>query len=322
MGTMKAAYYEKYGQEDVLTVKDVEKPHPQANELLVRVHAASINSWDWDMVRGEPVIVRMWGLFKPKYKIPGTDVAGTVEAVGEHVKKFRVGDDVFGDLCESGFSGFAEYVCATETAFALKPPGMTFVQASATPQAGSMALQSLRDKGGVKPGHKVLFNGAGGGVGTFGVQIAKASGAEVTVVDTGPKLAHLVALGADKCIDYRQDDFTENGECYDIIIDVVANRPISRYRRSLKTGGIFILIGGTMSTILQSMFLSRMLSKRKKKLSMLAYKPNKDLDTMSGLFTSGVAVPVIDKVFPIGEISRAFRYYAEGNFTGKIVITM
>ncbi len=174
---MKAIVYTKYGSPDVLELKEVEKPTPKDDEVLIRVHAASVNSWDWDLLRGKPVVVRLWGLLKPKYKILGADIAGQVEAVGRNVKQFQPGDEVFGDLCECGWGGFAEYVCARENALALKPASMTFEEIAAVPQAAIMALQGLRDKGQIQPGQKVLINGAGGGVGTFAVQIAKSFGA-------------------------------------------------------------------------------------------------------------------------------------------------
>ena len=318
---MKAVVYQHYGSPDVLTLNEMAEPHPGDNEVLVKVCAASINSWDWDMVRGRPFIIRMWGLSKPRYTIPGADIAGVVHAVGPRVRKFKVGDEVFGDLCECGFGGFAEYACAKEDTFALKPATMTFEEAAAIPQAGIMALQSLRDKGKVRSGHKILLNGAGGGVGTFAVQIAKSLDAEVTVVDSGPKLARLKALGADYAIDYQRADFTENGKVYDLIVDVVSNRPITRYKRSLSKGGVFVMIGGTMSSIFQGVFLGKLLSMDSDKtLSMLAYKPNKDLALMSSLFNSGEVIPVIDRVFLLHETADAFRYYVKGDFVGKIVI--
>jgi len=295
-------------------------PTPMDDEVLINVRAASINSWDWDLVRGEPFIIRLWGLQKPKYTIPGADYAGRIESVGKAVTLFKPGDDVFGDLCENSFGAFAEYTCARENALTIKPPSMTFEQAAATPQAGLMALQSLSDKGHLKAEQKVLINGAAGGVGTFAVQIAKSMGAEVTGVDSALKLDKLLALGADYVIDYTREDFTRNGKGYDIIIDVVSNRSISEYKRSLNTGGIFIMIGGTMRSIFQIMFLRKFLSDSDKKLTMLPYRANKGLDFMIELFESGKVVPVIDKVFHLAETPEAFRYYASGQFKGKIVI--
>ncbi|HYF68358.1 MAG TPA: NAD(P)-dependent alcohol dehydrogenase [Ohtaekwangia sp.] len=320
---MKAIVYERYGSPDVLSLKEIPQPVPKANEVLVKVHAASINSWDYDMLRGEPFIVRMWGLFKPKYIIPGADIAGRVEAVGNQVKKFKPGDEVFGDLCESGWGGYAEYACGKEDAFAFKPKEMTFEEAAAIPQAGLMALQSIRDKGQVKPGDKVLINGAGGGVGTFAVQIAKVLGAEVTVVDRESKLHDLRELGADHTIDYMRVDFTKNGKTYDLIIDVVSNRSLTQYRKSLNPGGRFLMIGGTMGSIFQAMVLSRIIGKQgDRDLGMLEYQANKGLDDMSMLYQSGKVIPVIDHIYPLAKTADAFRYYADGNFRGKVVINI
>ena len=321
---MKAIYYDRYGTPDVLQVTEMEKPVPKDNEVLIRVHAASINSWDWDMIRGEPVFVRMWGLFKPRHKIPGSDIAGRVESVGRAVKKFKPGEDVYGDIVEQGWGGFAEYVCAKEDQLVFKPASMSFEQASAIPQAGLLALQGIRDCGKLKKGQTILLNGAGGGVGTLGLQLAKMIGGEVTVVDTGEKLAMLTSLGADHVIDYRNEDYTTNGKTYDVIVDVVANRPISNYKRALAAGGTFVMIGGGTSTILKMMIMSPMISKGKrpgdKKLTIMGYKPNEGLDDMSKYFQQGKVTPLIDKVFPLEETADAFRYFASGVFKGKVVI--
>lgn len=320
---MKAIVYTKYGSPDVLTLQEVPKPVPKADEVLVKIHAASINSWDWDMLRGEPIVIRLWGLLKPRYTIPGADIAGRVEAVGTGVHRFKPGDEVFGDLCECGWGGFAEYACVRDDALVLKPNYMTFEQAAATPQAGLMALQSILVKGKLKPRQSVLINGAGGGVGTFAIQISKSIGAEVTAVDTGVKLSKLISLGADHVIDYQKEDFTRNGRGYDLIIDVVANRSISQYKASLNPGGTFLMIGGTMSAIFQALFLSRLISMfGNKKLGLFPYHPNQGLEVLIELFKTGKAVPVIDKTFSLQETAEAFRYYAAGNFVGKIIITM
>ena len=318
---MKAIVYERYGSPDVLTFMDVPKPKPRDHEVLVKVHVASINSWDWDMIKGEPFIVRLWGLTKPRHTIPGADIAGTVEAVGGHVTKFKPGDHVFGDLAECGWGGFAEYVCADEKALGIKPASMTFEQAACIPQAGMMALQSVRDKGQLKTGQRLLINGAGGGVGTFGLQIAKSMGAEVTCVDSAGKLEMLRSLGADHVVDYEAEDFTKNGKSYDLIIDVVANRSLSAYKRSLTPQGTFLMIGGTMSSIFQAMLFSRWISEKNgRHLGMLAYQPNKDLDDFTQLFEAGKVVPVIDCCFRLTDTRDAFKYYAKGLVKGKVVI--
>ena len=218
---MKAIVCTKYGSPDVLQLKEVAKPIPEDNEVLVEVHAASVNDWDWGLLRGKPFLNRLlFGLLKPKIKILGSDIAGRVEAVGRNVKQFQPGDEVFGDISGCGWGGFAEYVCARENALALKPASMTFEEAAAVPQAAVLALQGLRDKGQIQPGQKVLINGAGGGVGTFAVQIAKSFGAEVTGVDSTRKLDMVRSIGADHVIDYTQEDFTQSGQRYDLILDV------------------------------------------------------------------------------------------------------
>jgi NADPH:quinone reductase-like Zn-dependent oxidoreductase len=321
---MKAIVYTKYGPADVLQIKKVEKPVPGDNEVLIKVHAASVNSWDWDLLRGKPYLFRLlFGIFRPKHKILGADVAGVVEAVGKGVKKFKPGDEVFGDLCECGWGGFAEFVCAHENSLAVKPESMTFEQAAAIPQAAVMALQGIRDYGKVQPGQKVLINGAGGGVGTFAVQMAKYFGAEVTGVDSRDKLDMLRSIGADQVIDYKEQDFTKNGQHYDLVIDVVANRPIFAYLRSLNPGGIFIMVGGSVASILQAIFLGALISLvGSKKMGILVHNPNKDLADIKKLFESSKVIPVIDRRFPLIETAQALRYLGEGHVRGKVIITV
>jgi NADPH:quinone reductase-like Zn-dependent oxidoreductase len=228
-----------------------------------------------------------------------------------------VGDDVYGDLSQSGWGGFAEYVCADEEALALKPPGMSFEQAAATPQAGLLALQGLR-MGDVGKGRRVLINGAGGGVGTFAIQMAKSAGAEVTGVDSQDKLERVRGLGADRAIDYRQEDFTESGLTYDVILEVMARRPLSDYRRALNPGGICVLVGGATSVILRATAFG---SFGEKRIKLLLHKPNRmDLDRMSELFDQGTCVPVIDRSFDLTELVDAFRYYESGRHIGKVVV--
>jgi NADPH:quinone reductase-like Zn-dependent oxidoreductase len=213
---MKAIVYHKYGSPEELKLQEIPKPIPKDNEALVKVVAVSINSWDWDLLRGEPLLIRMWGLFKPRYHILGSDIAGFVEAVGPKVKYLKPGDQVFGDLSSYGWGGFAEYVCAPEHALALKPANVTFEQAASIPQAGVLAYQGLFDYGKIKSGETVLINGAGGGVGTFAIQIAKSLGAQITGVDSHEKLEMLKELGADHTIDYKKEDFTNTGKHYDL----------------------------------------------------------------------------------------------------------
>ena len=321
---MKAMVYHKYGSPDVLELQEVERPTPKDNEVLVKVHAASVNSWDWDLLRGKPFVNRLlFGLLKPKTKILGCDIAGRVEAVGRNVKQFKPGDEVFGDLCASEWGGFAEYVCARENALALKPASMTFEQVAAVPQAAVMALQVLRDKGQIQPGQKVLINGAGGGVGTFAVQMAKSFGAEVTGVDSTRKLDMLRSIGSDQVIDYTQEDFTKNGQGYDLILDVVGNRSIFDYKRALSPKGIYVMVGGSTALIFQLLFLGSWISMTgSKKMGILAHQPNKDLDFMKELFEAGKVVPVIDRRYPLSEAAEALRYFGKGHAQGKVVITL
>ena len=231
---MKAIVFHKYRSLESLELIEVENPSPKDNEVLVKVHATSINSWDADILKGIPFVNRMdFGLIKPKNKIIGCDIAGQVEKVGREVKQLKVGDEIFGDISGCDMGGFAEYVCAPENILALKPDGMSFEEAASVPHTGVLALQGLRDKGHIQQGHKVLINGAGGGSGTFAVQIAKLYGAEVTCVDTKRKFEMLHSLGADHLIDYTQEDFTKNGQVYDLILDVVTYRSIFDYKRAL-----------------------------------------------------------------------------------------
>jgi NADPH:quinone reductase-like Zn-dependent oxidoreductase len=322
---MKAIVFEKYGPPDVLQLKEVEKPTPKDNEVLVRVHAASVNSWDWELLRGRPFLNRLlFGLFKPKIRILGIDIAGRVEAVGKNAKRFRPGDEVFGDLSGSGMGGFAEYVCARENALTPKPASMTFEEAAAIPHTAILALQGLRDNGHIKKGQKVLINGAGGGAGTFGVQIAKSFGAEVTCVDSPEKFDMLRSIGADRVIDYTQEDFTKDGPVYDLILDVVTYRSIFDYKRALAPKGIYVMLGGgSWSRVYQSIFLGPIISMTgRKKMGILIHKPNKDLADIKEFFEAGKLKPVIDKRYTLSEAPEALRYLGEGHSQGKVVITV
>lgn len=322
---MKAIVYHKYGSPEVLELKEVEKPTPRANEVLIKIHATSLNSWDVDLVRGTPFIVRLagGGLFKPIKKIIGCDVAGVVEQVGKDVKTFRPGDEVFGDLSRCGWGGFAEYVCAIEKALTIKPAGISFEQAAALPQAGVMALQGVRDYGTVQPGQKVLINGAGGGVGTFAIQLAKLFGAEVTGVDSAAKFEMMCSLGADHVIDYTKEDFTKNGKEYDLILDVIGHHSIFEYKSALAKTGMYRMIGGHMTLIFQSMALGPLISiVGDKKMGVLSHEPNKGLDFLLSLIGEGKMVPVIDSCYPLREVGDALRFLGEGGAKGKVVITI
>jgi NADPH:quinone reductase-like Zn-dependent oxidoreductase len=253
---MKAIVCDKYGLPDVLELKEVKKPLPTENQVLVKVHTASLNFGNLVLLKGKPFLARFaFGLTRPKYSIPGGDIAGTVEAVGKNVLQFQIGDEVFGDLSGCGWGGFAEYVTVPESALALKPTNISFEEAAATPMAGVTALQGLRDKGKIKPGQKVLIYGASGGVGTFAVQIAKGFGAEVTGVCSTRNLEILRSIGADHIIDYTKGDITLDEECYDLILSVNGSNSISAYKRVLKPKGIIVYVGGPESQFLQTLFL-------------------------------------------------------------------
>jgi NADPH:quinone reductase-like Zn-dependent oxidoreductase len=322
---MKAIVYEEYGSPDVLQLKEVEKPTPKEDQVLVRVHAASLNAADLETLRGT-WSARIVGPLRPRHKIPGSDIAGRVEAVGRNVKQFQPGDEVWGDLSfPYGFGTFAEYVCVSENALTLKPASMTFEEAATYPQSAIISLQSLRDKGQIQQGQKVLINGAGGGMGTFAVQIAKYYGAEVTGVDSARKLDMLRSIGADHVIDYTQEDYTKSGQRYDLILDVVAYRSVFDYSRALSPEGIFLIVGGSLATFLQVVSLGALISRMgSKKLGLNAYEPNKqeDLAFLAELFEAYKVVPVIDKCYPLSEVPEALRYLDGGHALGKIVITV
>lgn len=320
---MKAIVYHTYGSPEVLRLQEIPKPIPKDNEVLVRVVAVSVNSWDWDLLRGEPIFIRMWGLFKPRYHILGSDIAGVVESVGPKVKKLKSGDEVFGDLSACGWGGFAEYVSAPEDSLAMKPANMTFEQAASIPQAGVLAYQGLFDYGNIKAGEKVLINGAGGGVGTFAIQIAKSIGAQITGVDSHDKLEMLKELGADYVLDYKKENFTKTGDQYDLIIDNVANRSLSDYKRALNPGGIFVMVGGSTSTILKAMIFSKLSSAvDNRKLKILAHIPNKDLDSLTELYDSGAYQPILEKTYSLSETPEAMQLVGGGKAIGKVVISV
>lgn len=323
-GTMKALMYEAYGTAEVLRLGEAEIPVPKEHEVLIAVHAASVNSWDWDLLRGKPFINRLGGLRRPRYRILGADIAGRVVAVGAAVSRFHPGDEVFGDISGCGWGGFAEYVCAAEHALTHKPEGLSFEQAAAIPQAAVLALQGLRDMGKVQKGDQVLINGAGGGVGTFGIQYAKMLGAEVTCVDKPEKLDRLRSLGADHVLDFTKEDFTASGIRYDLIVDVVGTRSILAIKKALKSGGKYVMVGGPMSRILQVLLAAPWFAWReKKKLGVLVHKPNhNDQLVWSTLVEAGQIIPVIDRNFPLRDAARALAYFGEGRAIGKVIISM
>jgi NADPH:quinone reductase-like Zn-dependent oxidoreductase len=320
---MKAIVFTEYGSPDCLQVKEVAKPTPKDDEVLVKVHASSINSWDWEFQSGTSFINRLlFGIFKPKpeKQILGADIAGTIEDVGKNVTRFQLGDDVFGDLWDS-WGGFAEYACTPERSLELKPVNSTFLEAAAVPQAGVLALQGLRKTGQIRPGQKVLINGAGGGVGTFAVQLAKLSGTEVTGVDKSHKLEVIRSVGADHVIDYRKEDFTQTGHQYDLILDTQGVRSMFDYKRALSPHGIYAMVGGDMPRMLQALFFRLWGSiTGGQKFNFVAEGPNKGLADLKALIEAGKVLPVVDKCYKLSEVPEALRYFSEGRHAGKVVV--
>jgi len=322
---MRAIVGEKYGSPDSLKLRDVEKPIPKDNEVLIEIRGSSLNAADFERLRGS-IITRMTGLRRPKDKIPGTDVAGIVESVGKEVTQFQPGDEVVGDLMYTGSGAFAEYVAAPHKVLSLKPSNMTYEEAATYPQAGVIALQCLREKKKIRPGQRVLVNGAGGGMGTFAVQIAKYYEADVTAVDSAEKLDMLESIGADHIINYRQTDYTKTGDRYDVIVDTVANRSIRAYRRALNEDGIFVMVGGSRGALLQAITLGPLYSKFSDKWTGINWwgEPfnKKDMDFLGELFDAKKVVPVIEKQIQLREIPEALKILEEGKVLGKIAISL
>lgn len=324
---MKGLVYSKYGGPEVLEFKDIDKPVPKDGEVLVRIHASALNAYDWHLMTADIFLVRLMGggLFKPKTRVPGADIAGRIEAVGANVRQFQPGDAVFGDIAGSGGGGgLAEFACARETALAPMPANLSFEEAAAAPMAAVTALQGLRDKGRIQPGQKVLINGASGGVGTFAVQIAKAFGAEVTAVCSTDKMDQTRSLGADQVIDYTKEDFTRRGERYDLILAANGYHPLWAYKRALAPRGIYVMAGGSPAQIFQAMLLGPLMSRAGgKKLGGVSAKMiQADLITIKDLLEARKIVPLIDRRFPLEEAVEAFRYFGQGHARGKVVITV
>jgi NADPH:quinone reductase-like Zn-dependent oxidoreductase len=321
---MKAIVREEYGSPDVLTMAEIDKPVPAGDEVLVRVHAASLNTADLDFLRGRPRIARVgYGLRGPRRRVLGLDVAGRVEAVGESVTRHQVGDEVWADLFSSGHGGFAEYVCARESAFWPKPAGLTFEVAATVPHSAVLALQGL-GRGKIQAGQKVLINGAGGCVGPFAVQIAKSFGAEVTAVDLQAKLSMLRSVGADHVIDYTREDFTQNGQRYDLILDIAGQRSVLDFRRSLNPRGTYRIVADSIAQFLQAMVVGSMISLvGTKRMGIFMWIPNqgKDLELLGRLLVNGEIEPHIDRRYELSEVPEALAYLEQGRARGKIVIT-
>lgn len=318
---MKAVVYEKYGDLDVLKLKEVDKPIPKENEILIKNHASGINFSDSGLVRGKPFLGRLWqGLFKPKKHILGAEIAGIVESVGNNVKRFKPGDEIFADIGDIGFGGFAEYVAVPEKVVVLKPANLTFEEAAVVPVAAVVALQGLRNHGKLQSRQKILINGASGGIGSFAVQIAKTLGAEVTGVCSTKKLDKLLSLGADHVIDYTKEDFTKSEQKYDMILDIAVTHSISEYKRALTPKGTYVAAGFNPT----SLFLGPLISLfgSQKILSYLARINSDDLTYVKELIEAGKVVPVIDRSYPLGDVAKAIAHYEEKHTQGKIGISI
>jgi NADPH:quinone reductase-like Zn-dependent oxidoreductase len=319
---LKAIVYTKYGGPEVLQLREIEKPFPKDDEVLIKVYAVSINDWDFGLLQGDFINRILNGFLKPKRKILGSDIAGRIEAVGKNVKQFKTGDEVYGDL-SGRWGGFAEYACAPEKSIALKPASMSFSEAAAIPQAAMLAVQGLIDKGKIQPGQKILINGAGGGVGSFAIQIAKLYRVETTGVDSSSKLNMLRSMGFDRVIDFTKEDFTKNGKRYDLILDAKTNRSMFAYARSLCPKGVYVTVGGSMNRLLQALFMGPWISMfTKKYIRIVTLKPNKDLVYINGLFETGKVKPVIDGPYKLEEFPEAFKLFGRAEHKGKVVITM
>jgi NADPH:quinone reductase-like Zn-dependent oxidoreductase len=318
---MKAVVYTRYGPPDVLRLTEVETPSPKDNEVLVKVHAVSLNASDWETLRGKPLYSRMAGPFRPRHQILGSDIAGRVEVVGPKATLFQPGDDVFADILRF-MGGFAEYVCVPESALARMPTSMSYEEAAALPQAGAIALQAIRDKGHVQVGQQVLINGAGGGSGMYAVQLAKLQGAEVTGVDNAEKLDFMRSLGANHVIDYTQEDFTKNGRSYELILDLAAHRSALAYKSSLSPGGRYLYVGGSVATLLQVVVVGPLIGRADgKKIRLLAVRLGaQHLGPLVELCQAGKINTVIDRRYRLSEVPEALRYLGEGHAKGKVVV--
>lgn len=321
---MKAMYLSKYGSPDLLELKEIEKPVPKDREVLIKIKAAAINDYDWSMVRGKPILYRLlFGFFTPKRPIPGMELSGIVEALGENVKTLKLGDEVYGDISEYGFGAFAQYISIDERSFSVKADSMSFADAASVSHASMLALQALVDKGKIQEGEKVLINGAGGGVGSFGLQLSKLYGCEVTGVDTGEKLQRMKDWGFDHVVDYKKENFTRNGEKYDLIVDAKTKFSPFSYLRSLKKEGRYVSVGGDLNRLISLLLVKGLVYKFSgKRLAMVALKANKDLDYINKLFDEKKLKTTIDGPYPLEELPRLIQYFGEGMHYGKVIVSM
>lgn len=320
---MKAIVNTQYGSPDVLRMLEVAKPTPKENEVLIKIHAVAVNAADWHLLKADPFLVRLqFGLFKPKYTILGADIAGRVEAVGQNVKKLKVGDDVFGNSSSSGWGGYAEYAAVREDVLVSKPANITFEEAAAVPMAAVTALLGLKE-GKIQQGQTVLINGASGGVGTFAIQIAKALGAEVTAVCSTRNVELARSLGADHVIDYTKEDFTKSGKQYDLILAANGYHSLADYQRALRPNGKYVVTGGTNAQMFEVLLFGRAKSKGNQKMGNILSKPSqKELEFIAGLLADGTVKPVIAKRYALAQTADAIRCVEEGHAQGKVVITV
>jgi NADPH:quinone reductase-like Zn-dependent oxidoreductase len=321
---MKAMVYKNYGDSSQLKLLEVPQPTPKDDEILVQIKATSLNAADKHLLHGNPILVRLqYGLFAPKKQILGADVAGVVRAVGNNVQKFRVGDEVFADLSGAGLGGFAEFVAAKASAFCKKPSHLEFAKAAAVPLAATTALQALH-KGNIANAQTVLILGASGGVGTYAVQLAKAFGALVTAVCSSKKLEQAKRLGADEVLDYTKTDVVKSGKKFDLILDIAANRGFLEYAPTLSERGVYVLVGGAFSRILQVLLLGSLFSRAsgKKFVALMAQAKTADLETLKNLLESGQIAPVLEKTYPLEKLPEAMAYLEQGRVAGKLVVTL
>lgn len=315
---MKAITCNSYGPVENLKLVDVKKPVPKPNEVLVKVYFSAVNDYDWSMVRGKPRIYRLFlGLLKPKNPIPGMELSGLIEAIGDDVKSFKVGDEVYGDISDYGFGSFAEFVCINEKAISKKPGFISFEDAAALSHAVNLAWQGLVDVGHIQKDMKVLINGAGGGVGTLGLYIAKTFNAEVTGVDTGGKLDTMAKIGFDHIIDYKKEDFTRSEKEYDLILDAKTNRRPKSYLKVLSKKGKYVSIGGEIKNLLQLLFARKI---RKKPVFMVGLKANKDNEIIQEFYKDGILKPVVDGPYTLEKTSWAIQHFGDGMHVGKMII--
>lgn len=319
---MRALVFTKYGSPEVLQLKEIVKPTPKENEVLVKIHATAVNDYDWSMIRGKPYLYRLlYGILKPKHQTPGMELAGTIEGLGANTNLFKIGDAVYGDISQYGFGSFAEYVCTNEKALTLKPIQMSFEEAASIPHAAMLAVQGLIDIGQLQKRQKILINGAGGGMGTYALQIAKLYDAEVTGVDTGNKLKMMKELGFDHIIDYKKENFTNNKQSYDLILDAKTTRSTFQYLKALNPSGKYVTVGGYLNRLFPLLILKPLISIiSKKSVHIVALKPNKDLEYINELFSAGKIKPVIDGPYKLNEVPRLIQYFGEGRHQGKIII--